>query len=195
MAIERLLRANRQVLAIPMCDDVDGQPLLVGANGDVCPFAVPTTAIINSWVTVNTTLPAVASNGGNISCALLDDLSLGLADPETDTELTICSRGNESSPTSDNVEATLTGFRDKNKADTGVFNLYTQLMNAADVRYALMDRIDSPSDSLVEVGDVISLYEVDTDNPVDIKEDRGNLKLQQTPAASGTVNHLYTLLS
>lgn len=180
------------VLAIPMIDGPT-EPLLVGPTGLTTPFSDPSAAVLAPWVDVVTTTAVGASNGGNISCALLDDLTLGLADSDTDDELTICSIGNESTPTFYNVDAALTIFRDKNKSDTGVFNLATQLLNGADVRYALLDRIGSSSTTALTGGDEVSIYEATTDNPVDVKEDRGNLKLSQTPNASGLVNINKTL--
>lgn len=192
MSIQRLLRANRKVLVIPVAN-INGVPHLVGADGTTCPMSAPTTAVLNSWVGIVTTTPAAASNGGNISCALLDDLQLGTGESDTDDELTICSIGNESTPTFYSVEATLTGLRDRSKADTGVFNLFTQLMNAAGVSYVLADLIGRRQDANSEVGDTVSLYEVVTDSPVDVKEDRGNLKIQQTPTPTGNLNQNYTL--
>jgi len=192
MAIQRLLRANRKVLAVPVAD-IGGVPHLIGADGTTCPMSAPTTAVLNTWVPIVTTTPASASHGGNISCALLDDLTLGTGESETDDELTICSIGNESTPTFYSVEATLTGFRDRSKADTGVFNLFTQLMNGSGVRYVLVDAIGRRQSDLFQVGDHVSLYEVVTDNPVDVKEDRGNLKLQQAPTPTGNLNQNYAL--
>lgn len=187
MAIDRLLRANRTVLLIPVVDGAT-EPLLVGATGTTCPFSAPTAAVLTSWIGVVTTSATGAGNGGNISCALLDDLQLGLADSDTDDELTICSIGNESVPTFYNVDATLTILRDASMADTGVFNLATQLLVAPDIRYAILDRLGSSSTTAITAGDIVSLYEVRTDNPVDVKEDRGNLKLTQTPISTGLVN-------
>lgn len=192
MAISRLLRANRQVLLVPVVD-INGVPNIVSTTGTTAPMSAPTTAILNSWVPIVTTAPAAASNGGNISCALLDDLQLGTGESDTDDELTICSIGNESTPTFYSVEAALTALRDRSQADTGVFNLATQLLNGKDVRYVAVDRIGTPSTANYTVGDVVSLYEVVTDNPVDVKEDRGNIKIQQSPTPSGNLNQNYTL--
>lgn len=192
MAINRLLRANRKVLVVPVVD-IDGVPHIVSATGTTAPMSAPTTAVLNSWVSITTTTPEAASNGGNISCALLDDLTLGTGESDTDDELTICSIGNESTPTFYSVEATLTGFRDASKTDTGVFNLYTQLMNGAGARYVLVDAIGRASTANFQIGDHVSLYSVVTDNPVDVKEDRGNIKIQQTPTFSGDLNQNYEL--
>lgn len=192
MAITRLLRANRKVLVLPLVY-IDGVPHVVGADGSIAPMSAPTTAVLNSWVPIVTTTQAGSSNGGNISCALLDDLQLGTGESDTDDELTICSIGNESTPTFYSVEAVLTGLRDRSKADTGVFNLFLQLMNGSGVSYVLADIIGRRQDALTQVGDTVSLYAVVTDSPVDVKEDRGNLKLQQTPTPTGDLNQNYTL--
>jgi hypothetical protein len=190
--IDRLLRANRTVILMPVIDGPN-EPLLVGVNGSLVPFSAPTSTLINGWASIVTTTPAAASNGGNISCALLDDLTLGMAESDTDDELTICSIGNESTPTFYNVDASLVILRDRNKSDTGVFNLATQLLNSKGRRFVALDRLDGASTKPFSVGDTVSLFDLVTDNPVDVKEDRGNLKLQQTPKSSGLLNNLYTL--
>jgi len=192
MAIDRLLRANRTVVLMPVVDGPT-EPLIVSPTGTTCPFSEPTSAILSAWIAIVTTSATGAQQGGNISCALLDDLDLGLADSETDTELTICSIGNEVTPTFYNVDAQLTAFRDASKADTGVFNLATQLLNAKGIRYVILDRIGNAQNDAAAAGQIVSLYEVTTDTPVDIKEDRGNLKIQQNPTPSGLVNINKTL--
>lgn len=193
-AIDRLLRANRQIMLVPVIDGAT-EPLLVSPTGVTCPFSAPTTAVLAAWAAVVLTSQTGATHGGNVSCALLDDVKLGLAASDTDTELTICSIGNEVTPTFYKVDADLTGLRDASQSDTGVFNLWTQLVNDPDTRYVIVDRIGSPSGTVEIVGDIVSMYEVYTDNPVDVKADKGNLKLQQTPNPTGLVNLNYTLLT
>jgi hypothetical protein len=194
MAIERLLRPARTIVLIPLID-LDDVPTLVGPDGSVCPFDAPTAAILEAWRAVKTTTATGASHGGNISGATLDDVDLGLAASATDTELTIVSEGNEVSPTFRNVDAAITILRDASQADTGVYNLATFLLNAPDSRYAVFDRIGYSQDVAVAVGQDISLYELNTDNPIDQKADRGNLKLHQAPIPTGLVTSLYTLAS
>lgn len=193
MAIERLLRANRLVAVVPVVDGLDGKPAYVSTTGDLVDFEAPTSALLEAWRQILTTIPGVSAHGGNPSAAILDDMDLGLAASDTDTELTIVSKGNETTPTFKNVDATLTGLRDKFKADTGAFNLFTQLFVGADARYALVDRIGSEVDVPFTVGDVVSAFEVVTDVPVDQKADRGNLKLQAAPTPSGNVLSNYPL--
>lgn len=176
------------VLLMPIVDGLDGQPLIVAPNGTTTPFTAPSAAALDAWRSVITATAPGAGHGGNISCALLDDLTLGLAESDTDDELTICSIGNETAPTFYNVDASLVGLRDRVKADTGVFNLFTQLTVGPDIRYVILDRIGKSSSAPIVAGDIVSLYEARTDLPVDVKEDRGNLKLQQNPVPTGLVN-------
>jgi hypothetical protein len=193
MAIDRLLRANRAVVVIPVVDGLDGRPAYVTTLGELVDFEAPISSMLEAWRNVQTTIPGISAHGGNPSAAILDDMDLGLAASDTDTELTIVSKGNESTPTFKNVDATLTGLRDKVKSDTGAFNLFTQLFVGADARYALIDRIGSTVDTPFTAGDIISAFEVVTDVPVDQKADRGNLKLQAAPTPSGAVVSNYVL--
>lgn len=185
--IDRLLRANRTIMLVPMVDGPTA-PLLVGADGTTTPFASPAATTLNTWAGVVTTVATGASNGGNISCALLDSITLGLAASGQDTTLTVCSIGNESIPTFYNVNCTLTILRDKNKSDTGVFNLATMLLCSADTRYAIVDRVGKPSTAAFATGDIVSIYEIRTDNPIEVKADQANLQLQQVPDTTGLVN-------
>lgn len=193
MAIDRLLRANRLVLVVPTVDGLDGKVKYVTPTGTLVPFEAPTVALLEGWRAITGTAPAASAHGGNPSGAILDDMDLGLAASDTDTELTIISLGNEVSPTFKNIDATLNGLRDKNKADTGVYNLFTQLFVGSDVRYALIDRIGSAPTDAYTVGDVVSAFEIRTDIPADQKADRGNLKLQQQPVTTGQVLSNFTI--
>lgn len=192
--VDRLLRANRTLLLLPVYDG-PVEPLLVGVSGTTCPMSAPTSAVVNSWIGVTSTTATGAQNGGNISCATLDDVKLGLAASDTDTELTVCSVGNEQTPTFHKVDMDFSGLRDASQSDTGVFNLFTQLMNARGTRYVIVDRVGYASTAAVASGQDMSFYEAYTDNPVDTKADRANLKIANTPVPTGNVNTRYTLLS
>lgn len=190
--ISRQLRANRTIMQVPLYE-LDNVLVIVGPDGSTAPFIAPTAAVLDAWRQVLTTSATGAGQGGNVSCAILDDVTLGLSESETDTELTICSIGNESEPTFVNVDAQITGFRDKNKADTGINNLFTQLNNGVDTRYAWIDRIGQKSTDAFVDGQIISAYDALNDVPLDVMEDRGNIKLQQNPVPSGNVLTLHTL--
>lgn len=193
-SIDRLLRANRTIMQVPLYE-LNDVLVIVSPTGTTTPFTDPSSAVLDAWRAVLTTAATGAGHGGNVSCAILDDVTLGLAESELDTELTICSVGNESDPTFVNVEAQITGLRDRNKADTGVFNLFTQLNVGVDTRYGWVDRIGYSSTTAFAAGQDVSIYDALNDVPLDIKEDRGNLKLQQNPVPSGNVITLHTLSS
>jgi hypothetical protein len=191
--IDPVLRANRTIMAVPVYQMSDGTLVIVSPTGTTCPLSAPTAAILDAWRQVLTTTATGGAHGGNVSCAILDDASLGLDPSETDSELTICSIGNESTPTFAKINAQLTGLRDKNAADTGIFNLWTQLMCGVDIQYGFVDRIGSKSTDAFVVGDTVSIFVATTDEPVDQKGDRANLKLQQNPLPTGDFLNLYTL--
>jgi hypothetical protein len=193
-SIDRLLRANRTIMLVPVYETRAGNLVIISPTGTTTPFFTPTAAVLESWRQVTTTAAVGAAHGGNVSCAILDDVTLGLGESETDTELTICSIGNEADPTFANIEAEVTGLRDKNKAATDVFNLWMQLVNSPDARYGWVDRIGLPSTAAFATGQIISIYDAYTDVPIDIKEDRGNLKLQQSPVPTGNYLDRYTLV-
>ena len=180
-------------MQVPVYEKANGDIVIVSPTGTTCPFTAPTSAILNAWRQVLETDDSGSSHGGNVSCAILDDVTLGLDASETDTELTICSKGNEATPTFANISAQITGLRDKNKADTGVFNLFTQLNVGVDARYGWVDRIGYKSTDAFAAGQVVSVYDANNDVPLDIMEDRGNLKLQQNPVPTGNFDHLVTL--
>ena len=192
-SIERLLRANRTIMQVPLYEKADGSLVIVSPTGTTTPFLTPSITVLDAWRQVITTGVTGSSHGGNVTCAILDDVNLSVDTSETDDELTVCSIGNEQNPLFDNITLEITGLRDKNKADTGVFNLFTWLNVAPDIRYAWVDRIGVSATTAFATGQVISLYGCLTDVPVDVREDRGNLKLSQNPQPTGDLLHLYTL--
>ena len=193
-SIERLLRANRTIMQVPLYEKADGTLVIVSPTGTTTPFLTPSAAVLDAWRQIITFGPTGSSHGGNVSCAILDDVNLSIDTSETDDELTICSIGNEQSPLFDNITLEITGLRDKNKADTGVFNLFTWLNVGVDIRYAWIDRISVSPATAFAAGQVISAYGALSDVPVDVREDRGNLKLSQSPQPTGDLLHLYTLV-
>lgn len=178
----KVRRAARTVMLVP--------PEYLPANWDNAgnnPADGPTAAQLNLWQAIETQA-GLGAVGGNISCALTDsDLELGLGDPDTDDELTICSKGNESSVTRYNPTVDMVGLRDSDIAANSVENLFFNLVNAADVEFVAVDRIQDGknSDDPFAIGDNVTLIGFNTDNPVDVKDDQANLKIQQTGLSNG----------
>lgn len=180
MANEKLLRGNVTILAA--YPEAFADP------------TAPTAAELNDQFAYTTNEDAMVFN---ISCAILDDFTLNQSDSETDDELTICDIGNVSSPTFYNYEASLDFLRDKSTTDNGVFNLAWRLFRGADRPFWLIKRIgkaNQPSAPFLTDGsDVISMYGVETDLPVDVVEDNSNLKFGARFKTTGDVNINYSV--
>lgn len=126
--------------------------------------------------------------GYNISCAITDDYTLNMADSDTDDSRSICDIGTVETPTFENYEASLDGFRDEDVTADGVYNLFRDLFRAADVPYILVKRIGGANSDAFAVDDIISLYEVNTDIPVDVVEDGSPILYGARFKTTGNVN-------
>lgn len=152
--------------------------------------ATPTTAELNNQFVYTTGEDKMVFN---ISCAVLDDYTLNMTDPETDDSLSICDLGNVSTPTFNNYEAELNGFRDLNVTDNGVFNLFFDLFKGVDRPFYLIKRIGKAQNAAFAVGDVISLYGFTTDYPVDVLDDNSNAQFGARFKPTGVLLTNYTL--
>lgn len=155
-------------------------------------IAAPTTTELNNQFVFTTAEDKMVFN---ISCAILDDYTLNMTDPETDDSLSICDLGNVSTPTFDNYEAELNGFRDASVTDLGVYNLFYDLFQGPDRPYLLIKRIGKAQNATFAVGDVISIYGVNTDYPVDVVDDNTNTQFGARFKPTGVLNINYTLVA
>jgi hypothetical protein len=180
MANEKLLRGNVSILAA-----------YPEAFADL---AAPTAAELNDVFAYTTNEDAMVFD---ISCAVLDDYTLNMSDSETDDELSICDIGNVSTPTFYNYEASLDFFRDESTTANGVFNLAWRLFRGADRPFILIKRIGKEQGAtfLTDGSDVISMYGVETDIPVDVVEDNTNLKFGARFKTTGDININYSVVS
>ena len=124
----------------------------------------------------------------NISCAIEDSYTLNMTDSDTDDSISICDIGDVQTPTFQNYEASLDGFRDVDLTYEGVYNLFFNLFKAIDVPYILVKRIGKPQDEPWVPGDIASMYEVRTDNPVDLIGDNEMIRLGARFKPTGNVN-------
>ena len=127
----------------------------------------------------------------NISCAITDDYTLNMTESDTDDSRSICDIGQVATPTFFNYEASLDGFRDADLDATGVYNLFRDLFRAPDVPYILIKRIGGANNTPFAVGDTISMYEVNTDYPVDIVEDGSPIMFGARFKSTGNLNVNY----
>lgn len=192
MSVDKLLEGNETVLLTPAVE-TGGVPFIAHGGGLVN-IATPTVAALNYWQAVTSPGSTNAGAGGNISCALKDDLKLSLTDSSTDKDRTICSVGQAEALTFYNFQADLTVFRDLNKADaTSVFNMARDLVRAPDIPYIVVHRIGKPSSAPFAIGDEVDLYYAWTDNPVPVYADGGNQQVKATLIPKNIVNISYTL--
>ena len=115
----------------------------------------------------------------NISCAIVDDgFTANVTDSETDDTRTVCDVGQVNNPTFTTYEVSLDALRDEDVTANGVFNRFFNLFKAPDRPYWIIVRIGKSNTTLFsdDGSDVVTLYGVTTDNPIDIVEDNALLK-------------------
>jgi len=188
---DRLLRAHRTIMLVPIVEQA-GIPYLLGGTqttSATTPFSAPSAAVLNAWLAITDNTNSISAVGGNISCAVMDDVDLGLADSDTDDELTICSIGNEVEPTFYNVDASITFQRDESLTAFNIRNLAWNLMKGKGRRYAIVDRAwgEYTSTDLFVAGQKIDIYEADTDSLVNVTEDQVTIKGTQNFVPTGVV--------
>jgi hypothetical protein len=107
----------------------------------------------------------------NISPAVTDDYTLNMTDSESDDSLAIVDNASVQTPTYYNYEASLDGFRDENPSATSVYNKFRDLFDTADVKYYLIKRVGYAHDTAFAAGQLVSVYGVKTDFPVELLGD------------------------
>lgn len=178
MAFQKLLRANVGIWAAYPEAFADPEN--------------PTAAELNDWFEYGTNEDAMVFN---ISCAILDDYTLNMADSDTDDSMSICDIGNVSTPTFANYEASLDLFRDRSLSDNGVFNLARNLFQGPDRPFWLIKRIGYAQNDPFAVGQTISMYGVNTDFPVDLVEDNTMLQFGARFKPNGNLNINHSITS
>lgn len=154
--------------------------------------AAPTSAELNAQFVYTT---AESNMVFNISCAILDDYTLNMSDSDTDDSISICDIGNVESPTFQNYEVSLDGFRDSSLSAVGVFNLFHELFMGVDNPFYIIKRIGYAQNAAFAAGQVISMYGVTTDFGIDLVEDNTMLQYGARFKTTGALNINYTLLS
>ena len=109
----------------------------------------------------------------NISQAVTDNYTLNMTDSDLDNSLSIVDNSSVSTPTLYNYEASLDAFRDANGAADSAYNLFKTKFADAPVgtKYYLIKRIGKAHDAAFAAGDLVSVYGVTTDFPIDIVAD------------------------
>ena len=121
-----------------------------------------------NWTAPTLTEITNATKVFNISPAVTDDYTLNMTDSDTDDSLAIVDNASVQTPTYSNYEASLDGFRDENPAADSVYNKFRTLFSQPDVKYYLIKRVGKAHDAAFAQGDLISIYGVKTDYPVEL---------------------------
>ncbi len=123
----------------------------------------------------------------NISPAVTDDYTLNQTDSDTDDSLAIVDNADVQTPTYFNYEASLDIFRDLNPAADSVYNKAYTLFKTVDTKYFLIKRIGKDHSADFAAGDLISIYGVKTDFPIDIVGDGEMIRMGARFLVSGEV--------
>lgn len=187
-------RPGYELLMLIPAIEINGIPWIVTPTGLVN-YETPTTAALNVYQSIVLPSQTYASQGGNISCAVLDDMNLGVTDSETDDQKNLCSKGNSAALTLYNYTAELNFKRDKDLTADSLWNLARDLTRAADIPYFIAHRVRGEKDSSepLAVGDEIDLYYVHTDFPVPGYSDDDPIQSQSAFIPKGIVNVGYKL--
>lgn len=188
---DRVLRGNETVLLIPAYVK-DGVAQLL-YDGGMEPITAPTTAVLNYWIPVNSAAHVNAIGGGNISCAVRDDMTLGLTDSDADTDRTLCDPAQVEELTVKQFEAALTGFRDKDLAGDGAYNLFHKLTFGPDAQYVIAHRIGVPQTELATIDEMWDFYFATTDVQVPNYSNNANITDTATFIPKQQVNFAYKL--
>lgn len=189
---DRVLRGNETVLLIPAYVDPSGTVHAIYGGG-MEPIESITKDALDYWIPANTLNHASANGGGNVSCAIKDDMTLGLTDSEADTDRTLCDVGQVEELTTKNFEASMTGFRDKELAANGVYNLFNKLTFGPDVPYIIAHRIGVKQTTLASVGEMWDFYYAMTDVQIPNYGNNANVTVTSTFIPKNVVNFAYEL--
>lgn len=139
---------------------------------------------VTNWASLSATALNTAvtnSLGFDISCALTDDsVDINLTDSDTDDSLSICDIGNVQTPTSYNYNVSFDAFRNGPVAAgpaVAAYELPVNLFTAPDLPFYIVKRIGTPQGTTFAAGQIVSVYGVNTDYPVDILSDGDNILL------------------
>lgn len=194
--MSKVLPGYETFLLVPAYEDAAGVPWIVTPTGLV-DYENPTSAALNVYQAITKPSDTYSSQGGNISCAILDDLTLGITSSDTDSSKTICSKGNSEALTLINFEAQINIKRDSDPTADSLWNLAHNLTRAPDVPYFIVHRVRGAKDSsqTFASGDEVDLYYVHTDNQIPDYADNEPIKAGQTFIPKAIVNNKHTLAS
>lgn len=160
------------------------------------PITTPTSALLNYYINVLNPGTAGAKWGGNITCAVLDDMKLELKDSSTKSVKTLCSIGNADELTYYNYDAQMNFLRDATPTDaTSEFNLAMTLTSAPDIAYIVAHRLGYARTAAAAVGQEWNFYYAWTDHSIPSVADGDYQGIGETFVPKGLINFKYILAS
>lgn len=169
--VQKLLIGDKDTILLLPALEIDGIPNVFGATGLV-EFDSLAAADYNKYIPIVTNSSSGWGHGGNVTCAIQDDFTLGSTDPEIDDTKTVCSKGSSGAIKRYNFEAEFNIFRDADlTSTTSEFVMASDLVRAPDIPYIIAHRIGYSRDTAAVAGHDWNLYYVHTDNPVDTAGD------------------------
>jgi hypothetical protein len=194
MAQKLLVGDKDTVLLIPAFE-VNGVPrMALPSTAASIPIDAPTVALMNYYIGATAPEDAGAHWGGNVTCAIIDDMNLALTDSATDDTRTLCSVGQSSDLTFYNYDAVMNFLRDINPLDaTSEFNLALNLTAAPDIPYVIAHRIGYSRTTAAAVGQEWHLYYAWTDHAIPASGDGDNLAIGETFVSKGLINFKHEL--
>lgn len=192
---QKLLVGDKDTVLLLPAFDLGGVPQsVIPATQVVVPITTPTTALLNAYIPATTPAHANAPWGGNVTCAIIDDMNLAFTDSDTDDTRTLCSVGQSQDLTFYNYDAVLNFLRDINPADTASeFNLPLQLLSGPDAPYIIAHRVGYSRNVAAAVGQEWHFYYVWTDHAVPASADGENQAIGETFIAKGIINFKFVL--
>lgn len=162
-------------------------------RGNISVYAFFPEALVN-WASPGAAALNLAVTNGlgfDISCAITDDsLDINLTDSDTDDSLSICDIGNVATPTTYNYNVSFDSFRNGPVAAgpaVPVYELPVNLFSNVDLPFYIVKRIGPAQGTAFATGQIVSIYGVTTDFPVDVLGDGENILFGSRFKANGQV--------
>lgn len=183
----KLLVGDQETILLIPAIEIDGVPWMVGDT--LVDYSAPTAALLNKYLPIVNEGITGWGAGGNVTCSLRDDFTLGSTDPEIDDSRTVCSKGASGEIKRYNFEAEFTIFRDASLTSTSSeFNMTNNLVRAADIPYFIAYRVGYDHTTAAATTQEWDFYYVHTDNPVPVYADDDWQMTTQTFVPKGVLN-------
>ncbi|MGN6324492.1 phage tail tube protein [Pseudolysinimonas sp.] len=178
---DKVIAADTESWLLIPAVEVLGDPYGIGVAGKN-PIGALSHALVNEYLNLKSRASAgYTGAGGNITLSVKDDSKLAATSSETDNDKAINASGNSVVPTSQNYDAKMTLFRDKDSASTSSnYNVANDSVRARGIRYIAFRRIELGWDVAAAAGQKYSAFYVETDYPIDEYGDGNNQTINAT---------------